>query len=289
MIMVEIFLLEQLVTFSKYGTLSRAAEELHITQPALSRSMKKLESAFGVPLFDREKSKILLNETGKVAVAYARKVLEANVEMVERTVSFDRSMRTIVLGSCAALPINTLMPTLQECFPGKAITTEILPDDRLILGLKKRTHQLAVLHECPLESNIFCQRYFDEQLYIMLPADHALASRETLTFADLEGMRILAHGSSGFWLDRCRENLKGTKLLIQDGIDMLRELLDSSSLPAFHSDRAMEYGYNPEGRISIPLTDQAAHVTYYLACLDSERAKYNSIFTSASSTFTHAH
>lgn len=54
--MVETFLLEQLIAFAKYGTLSKAAEELHITQPALSRSMKKLENEFGVSLFDREKS-----------------------------------------------------------------------------------------------------------------------------------------------------------------------------------------------------------------------------------------
>lgn len=86
--MVEIFLLEQLVAFTKYGTLSKAAEELHITQPALSRSMKKLENEFGVSLFDRSKSKIILNETGKVAAQYAEKVLEADREMLERTIAF---------------------------------------------------------------------------------------------------------------------------------------------------------------------------------------------------------
>ncbi len=281
--MVEIFLLEQLVTFAKCGTLSKAAEELHITQPALSRSMKKLEDAFGVSLFDREKSKIFLNETGKVAVQYAEKVLEADCEMVERTVAFDRSKRTIVVGSCAALPINTLMPLLQERFSGKVITTEISPDDNLINGLKKRIYQLAVLHEHPLDNNIFCQRYTDEQLYITLPLNHALASQETLTFADLEGMSILAHGSSGFWLDICKQNLKKTKLLIQDSIDMLHELLDSSSLPAFNSNRAMEYGYESSKRVTIPLTDEAAHTTYYLACLDSEKSKYNSIFNAVRS------
>ncbi len=56
--MVEIFLLEQFVSLAKNGSLTRAAEELHITQPALSRSMKKIEDAFGVSLFERSKSKL---------------------------------------------------------------------------------------------------------------------------------------------------------------------------------------------------------------------------------------
>lgn len=154
--MVEIFLLEQLVTFAKYGTLSKAAEELHITQPALSRSMKKLENEFGVSLFDREKSKIRLSETGKIAVQYAEKVLEAEREMLHRTAAFDRSMRTIAVGACAALPINALMPLFQEHFIGKAITTEISGDDTLLAGLKKRIYQLAVLHERPTDSTLFC-------------------------------------------------------------------------------------------------------------------------------------
>ena len=147
--MVEIFLLEQLVTFAKYGTLSKAAEELHITQPALSRSMKKLENEFGVSLFDREKSKIRLSETGKIAVQYAEKVLEAEREMLHRTAAFD-------VGACAALPINALMPLFQEHFIGKAITTEISGDDTLLAGLKKRIYQLAVLHERPTDSTLFC-------------------------------------------------------------------------------------------------------------------------------------
>ncbi|MBQ6505309.1 MAG: LysR family transcriptional regulator, partial [Flexilinea sp.] len=54
--MIEIYLLEQLAAFSKYGTLVGAADALHITQPALSRSMKKLENKFGVSLFHRENS-----------------------------------------------------------------------------------------------------------------------------------------------------------------------------------------------------------------------------------------
>ena len=50
-----LYQLHQLLTVSERGTLSAAAEELHISRPALTRSMQKLEEEFGVPLFDRSK------------------------------------------------------------------------------------------------------------------------------------------------------------------------------------------------------------------------------------------
>ncbi len=54
--MIDISLLNQLSAFAKYGTLSAAAEKLHTSQPALTRSMKKLESDLGVSLFIRSKN-----------------------------------------------------------------------------------------------------------------------------------------------------------------------------------------------------------------------------------------
>ena len=51
--MLELFQLEQLVAFADSGTLSKAAEHLHISQPTLTRAMQKLEDEFGVPLFQR--------------------------------------------------------------------------------------------------------------------------------------------------------------------------------------------------------------------------------------------
>lgn len=56
--MIELFQLEQMRAFARYGTLSKAAEELHMSQPMLTRSMQKLEAEFGVPLFTRRKNKL---------------------------------------------------------------------------------------------------------------------------------------------------------------------------------------------------------------------------------------
>ena len=65
--------LKQLVAFADMGTLSKVAEEFHISTPSITRSMKNLEECLGVTLFNRSKNRIELNETGQVAVEYARK------------------------------------------------------------------------------------------------------------------------------------------------------------------------------------------------------------------------
>lgn len=124
--LIESYLLEQFESVSRCGTLLKASEELHISQPSLSRSMKKLEDVLGVSLFIRENSKISLNETGKLAADYARRALEANQEMIERVTAFDRSLRAVSIGSCSPFPINDLMPTLQEQLPGKTLSTELV-------------------------------------------------------------------------------------------------------------------------------------------------------------------
>ena len=63
--MLETNQLSQLITVADTKTLSKAAEILHISQPALTRSIQKLESELNVTLFDRQKNKITLNKTGE--------------------------------------------------------------------------------------------------------------------------------------------------------------------------------------------------------------------------------
>ena len=63
--MLELYDLEKLVAFKTEGTLVAASEKLLISQPALSRSMRKLEDEFGVELFTRSRNRMELNENGR--------------------------------------------------------------------------------------------------------------------------------------------------------------------------------------------------------------------------------
>ena len=201
--------------------------------------------------------------------------------MIDHVITFDRSLRTVFIGSCAPLPINDLMPFLQERLPGKTISAEIASDSSLLSGLKSRSYQLAILHEDPEDKALFCQRFMEEQLYISIAEGHELAKRKSVSFEDLKDLRILMDGNVGFWNEACREKLPSENLLTQNSFDAFSELVQASSLPLFNSSQFLARGYHPPGRVSIPITDDEAHATYYLACLVSEQKKYRSVFNAA--------
>ena len=88
--MIELNQLEQLICIAKNKTISKAAKELLISQPALSRSMQRLESDLGVELFDHYKNKIELNKNGELAVKHAQKIIK-NIQTYDKAVRDDLS------------------------------------------------------------------------------------------------------------------------------------------------------------------------------------------------------
>ena len=115
--MIELYELRQFVTFADTGTLSEAADVLHLSQPALSRNMKKLAENLGISLFVRHKNKLALNETGKYVLTLARKVLEEADALKEKAREFDLRQRMICLGICAPAPVWIIVPLLSRFYP----------------------------------------------------------------------------------------------------------------------------------------------------------------------------
>lgn len=70
--MIEFNQLKHLVAIAKNKTISKAAEELLISQPGLTKSMQRLEEDLGLSLFNRKKNKIELNDNGLLAVEFAK-------------------------------------------------------------------------------------------------------------------------------------------------------------------------------------------------------------------------
>ena len=94
--------MRQLEAIERLGTVSAAAEELHISQPALSRSIQRLEAELGCTLFDREGRRIVLNDVGRVAVDWARELLRD--ERLMREAMAAAAQRTYALRVASVAP-----------------------------------------------------------------------------------------------------------------------------------------------------------------------------------------
>lgn len=279
--MIEVYLLEQLDAFARCGTLSAASEELHVSQPALTRSMKKIEEEFGVPLFDRQKNRLYLNENGKLAAERAAHVLEEDRELVRAVRAFDRSRRTIALGCCAPVPAYVLTPHLQQIYNDMTISSDIRTDEPLLTGLRDGTYQMVVLHELPEEDSddLYYRECGHESLAVSVPPAHPLAAFDSITFADLEDVPMLQYSKVGFWYELVMKKIPHPHLLLQESREAFNEIAGASALPTFFSDYFNQLEHrNTENRKIIPISDPEATVTYYLVCLKKEQPRFRTFF-----------
>lgn len=276
--MIDYNALEQFVAFSQAGTLSEVAEHFSISQPTITRNMKKIEDAFGVSLFTRGKNHIELNDTGRLAAEEAARVLKQTQDMFRRVRTFDKSQHTISIGSCIVLPVPDLIRRVSTISPSATISTEVKMPNELITGLYNDMYHLIILPYEPDDTAVSYVKIEEEHLMFLLPKDHPLAGRESLSMSEMNGQNLLLFQEVGFWKDIVDKKLPDSRFLIQNERYSLMELIENSVMPAFTTDLASQYGI-PKNRISIPITDPEVNVSYYLVCKEENRKRFSLLFS----------
>lgn len=277
--MFELYQLEQLLAVAACGTLSNAAEQLHISQPALSRSMQRLEAELQVSLFARQKNKIELNENGRMAVDYARKIMEQSQDMISRIQAFDRSQRTILFGACAPAPLWEIPALLSDLYPEMTISSEIRENDVLLQGLRDDVYQLIVLPFPVDEPGMICAKYGEEHLFFSLPPAHPLSGSKALYMKDLNGETMLLRNRLGFWRELTVRKMPDTRFLEQEDV-AFDELVKFSALPSFATDLWLNREGNHVNRVNIPILDEEANVSYYCLCKPGGRTNLSGFIKS---------
>lgn len=269
--MLNLLELEQLVAFADCGTLSKAAEELHISQPTITRTMKNIETAFGVPLFVRGKNKIELNETGKRAVEYARSLLAASQNAIQQVQSYHARLHTIAVQSCAPAPLWSLLPLLSSHFQEQTVSSKLSEQPAIIEDIISGVCEIGII-SCPIESKeLECISIMRENLSVCISRNDEFANRKSLTFEDLNGFNCLLRSQIGFWTDLCRQKMPASKFLVQTDEFAFRELVLKSTLPCFITNLVTNMSDILKGRNVIPITDVEANVVYYFLCKKSRR------------------
>ena len=264
--MIDLTELEQLITFADMGTLSLAAEKLHISQPTITRTMQHLEEVFGVTLFIRGKNKITLNDTGIKTVEQARQLLSAADNALRTVRAFDKSLHTITISSCAPAPLWYVLPALSSAYPDMTIASSIKSVPAICEDLASESCQLAILPHDTQYSQYINTSFLKENLSVCVPTSHALSGKASVTFSELNGFNFLLKSEIGFWDEMCRVHMPASKFLVQTELFEFEELVRESSLPCFTTNLAKDDQNLLADRITIPVTDPEANVTYYLSC-----------------------
>ena len=101
----ELTQLIQFNTVAEKNSISLAARVLHISQPALSTAIKKLEQELGLPLFEHAGNRIRLNEAGKIALRYTNAILSQSDQLKTELNEYARRNASIRLGFCDQGPL----------------------------------------------------------------------------------------------------------------------------------------------------------------------------------------
>lgn len=279
--MIEMYVLNELASFAKYGTLTAVAETLNVSQPALSRSMKKLEDDLGVKLFERTKNKIVLNENGKNAAVLAKKLVDAELDFEKKVVDYEMKHRVLKFGSIAPMPITELTPILSQIFMGMTIKSELLDNSKeLYKRLDSGDFKLIITNQIPENLEKYSYgRLFEEDLCVLLPKKHKFAGRKELSLKELSGEKFLIHNKIGFWYKTTKRLIPKVEFFDQNDLDSLRELIELANIPAFITNFSGRTFKIPETRIEIPLSDPEVNVTFYCVCQKKHENDFSALFS----------
>ena len=203
--------LKMLVKLIEKGSFSVVADELDLTQPAVSMQIKSLEETFNTDLVIREGGEIKLTPAGKVVYHRAKQILD-NWEQTKLEVKEVKgeAYGQIVIGA-STIPSEYLLPNLLSDFCKKLPEVEVLMevDDskEIVDKLDNRKVDVAVVGSKPTKKELEFRTVAEDNLTLIVPKDHGLLKNERVTTNDLVKERILI-----------REEGSGTRKAMLDGL-----------------------------------------------------------------------
>ncbi|MBR9973542.1 LysR substrate-binding domain-containing protein [Magnetospirillum sulfuroxidans] len=226
----------------------RAAERLHMSQPALSAQILQLEDHLGVMLVERTRRKVLLTPIGRAVVTRARAVLRDVGELEEiahqAQAPLSGTLRVGVLRTLGPYLLPHILPELRGSFPELKLYLREEPRERLLAELAQGDLDIVLISAAPDDDNhLTVTPLFHEPLWLTMPLGHRLAARTKLAPADLAGESLImlevGDGMRDPALDLCqRSGASEHRDFRATSLDSLRQMvatgLGTTLLPALY-------------------------------------------------------
>jgi DNA-binding transcriptional LysR family regulator len=191
--------LRTIAAVARHGSFSRAAEELHLAQSAVSQQIRRLESELGVEVFRRSSRSVELTPEGEVILGYARRVLREvdglHSELGELTGLVRGEVRIGGMHPTGPYDLAEILAEFRARHPGVAINmVEDTQDDLLaLLRADELDCAFTAVEPDTLGDEFAATLIWEEEFVVALPPGHALAEHDHVTFEQLAGEDLIAY------------------------------------------------------------------------------------------------
>ncbi len=257
--------LEQVIAIVEEKTMTKAAEKLHVTQPALSAGIRKLEEELHTKLFVREKNGMVLTEVGKIVYEKAI-IIKQDMDRLKDSVNeYLSDSSLITVGFDDPGPMWYLMPNLYMAYGNEAFHN--LMDLHIKDALLKGKCQIAISSVPFYDDSFVSEKLVEESLYLSVSLDSAYANRDSIDLLkeNLDEIhRYVCEGAhdlylEGFW----KKVTEKTKVHTYTDYFMFQNILQNEEIVTTTTKLVQSYR-NDGNRKLIPITSDGTKNDYYV-------------------------
>ncbi|KVZ89736.1 LysR family transcriptional regulator [Burkholderia ubonensis] len=183
--------LRAFVTLAEELHFGRAAQRLFIVQSALSMQIKALEAALDARLFERDRHKVELSDTGRLFLPEARATLQqaARAEQIVRLASCGEigTLRIAFVSSVLPVLLPALLREMRARYPLITLELKDMPTPDQVAALRDRRIDFGMIRLPAAYAGIDTRVVLEEGFIVALPLEHPLAARDAIAPADLRG------------------------------------------------------------------------------------------------------
>ncbi len=196
-------------TVARLLSFTKAAETLHMTQPAVTFQVRQLEEYFNTRLFDRTHNRISLTEAGDRVFEYADRIFDLYTDMENSVREMTGEIRGALTIGASTTIAEYMLPALLGDFgtryPEVTIHLRVSNSDGIVSMVENNSIDLGVVEAPVGNKNLVVEVCRLDQLVAIVPPNHDLADKETVDFSELLKYHFI-----------CREEGSGTREVINE-------------------------------------------------------------------------
>lgn len=175
---------------ARHLSYTRAAEELHLTQPAVSMQIKQLEGSVGLPLFEQIGKTIYLTQAGDAMLSHARSIMQnlaAAEEEMDQLKGVDSGRLKVAIASTVNYFATQLLAVFAREHPTVEISLDVTNREALLSRLEANIPDLVLMGKPPADLDLIAEPFMDNPLIMIASPDHPLAGKKNVRLTELEG------------------------------------------------------------------------------------------------------